>query len=343
MAIIAVTKRGLQVAFKIAKAFGGDIYVKSRYFEKEREFIKPIMGNFTDFVHLIFPKYEKIVFVTATGIAVRAIAGIIKDKRTDPAVVVIDEQANFCISLISGHIGGANELTRKIAKVLNSIPVITTASDRQGFIGIDTLAQKLGLFIENFSDLKYVSSALVNGHSIALLGDEKEVLSIFKENLQGKKWTLNKCKKSKAAVFITDKRVSCNIPYVILRPKRIVLGIGARKNASFEVLQERLISTLENYSLSKKSIHSIATIDIKKDEDCILKLGEILNVPVIFYSAEELRTVESCFPISNFVKKTVGVGSVAQPAAYLASRRGDKISYYRGQGITLALYRRRII
>lgn len=346
MAIVVVTKRGLKIASKIEKAFSCDIYIKSNYIDDKSSInVKRIKGNFIRFVHSIFPKYDQIVFITATGIAVRSIAGVVEDKRYDPAIVVIDEQGRYCISLLSGHFGGANELARKLSKTLNAQPIITTASDGQGFEGIDTLAKELGLYIDNFKCLKYVSSALVNGCNVAFLGDEKELLSFFRSKLKQKTATFNKKldKKCKAAVFITDKEVSCSIPHVILRPRKIVLGIGARKNTPYKVLQKKLDDILKSYNLSKKSIYRIASIDVKKHEKCILKLGEELGVPLIFYSAEELKTVESLFHVSDFVRKTVGVGSVAKPAAYMASNKGSKILYYAGSGITLAVYKRGIL
>ena len=133
LAVIAITKNGINIAHKIKAGVGGDIYITERFFNKsDLGKAYPIKTSFIDFVHHIFPQYDGLIFVTATGIAVRAIAKMVEDKRLDPAVVVVDEQGEFAISLLSGHLGGANELASKVAHV-KCTPVITTASDIQGF------------------------------------------------------------------------------------------------------------------------------------------------------------------------------------------------------------------
>jgi len=351
IAIIALTKNGVKIANTLKESLGGDIFLSERLFGVlgrngiDREGYCYIQPPFVNFIHSIFSEYDNFIFITATGIAVRSIAKVIKDKRTDPAVVVVDEQGKFAISLLSGHLGGANELTSKIAKILNSTPVITTASDGKGFTGIDVLAKKLGLYIENFSDLKKVSSLLV----------EKEKVAVILESGLGWEELFEKIGSSlvfcevlpedvKAAIYITDKNiVEPRIPYVILRPKNTVLGIGARRGVCKDVLFSLVREALKELDLSKNSVRGIYSIDIKSDEKCIHQLAKYLKVPLGFYMKDELLKVEEYFPISPFVKKTVGVGAVARPSAYLASDGGEELGYYRNNGITLAIYKRRTI
>lgn len=342
IAIIALTKGGTRIAKMLRQSLDGDIYVSERL--AKGECFYPIKAPFIDFVHQIFPEYSGIVFITATGIAVRAIARAIKDKKTDPAVVVVDEQGKFSISLLSGHLGGANELATRVAEILKAIPVITTASDNKGFLGVDVLAKKLGFSIDNFQDLKKVSSFLIDGEKVAVMSEQglygEKLLrnigssAVFCEHIP---------EDANAAIFISDEKVlKPKIPYVILRPKNTVLGIGSRRGASYDELLLLVRRALSDLNLSKESIRCIASINIKKDEVCINKLAECLKVPFMLYTKTELLKVEDHFPISDFVKKTVGVGSVARPSAFNASFRGKELGFYTSNGITLAIYKRRI-
>lgn len=343
IAVIALTKKGTDIAGKLNRGKGWDIYVSPKHLLPEKKTsAMAIEGEFIKFIHGIFHRYCGLVFVCAAGIAVRAIAGVLRDKRSDPAVVVVDDGGNYAISLLSGHIGGANRLAREVAKILGSTPVLTTASDISGFAGIDVIAKDLGLYIDNFGDLKHVSAALVNGDNVALIpgddGDPKELKHLLNHSniLVAHKLPSG----VKAAVYFTDHEVvGPSIPHVILRPRNIVLGIGAKCGASFSNLLGALDKLLLETKLSKNSIRGIATIDIKREETCILELGKLLKVPIHYFTARELAAVEGKFPSSAFVKKTVGVGSVARPSGFLASSFGEEQSYYKGDGITLAIYK----
>lgn len=345
-AIISLTKRGFDQAKFIAKVFDYrvDIYAKRLTKTDYPLEVFPIEGNFTAKVHRIFSQYDNIIFICATGIAVRAIADVVDDKRKDPAIVVVDEQGKFAISLLSGHLGGANQLCTKIAQALEAIPVITTASDGQGFEGIDVLSKKLGLYIDNFSQLATISSLLINDEKVAFIGDDEVLLKTIREHIPKQNAVFEKDipKDAKGVVFVTDKTAETKLPSIFLRPQNTILGIGSKRGVSYEILEQGLYNILEEQSLSPNSIRCIASIDIKKDEKALAFLAEKLKVPFKTYTAEELAVVEDLFPISKFVKKTVGVGSVARTAAYLASYRGKEISYNVFNGITLAIFKRRI-
>lgn len=368
VAIIAITRNGIKVANKIQAGIGGDVYIPQRFYKRgkfgpenansqrdqenanQQQGLNAYTGKvytikapFIEFVHRIFPKYNALIFVTATGIAVRSIAGVVWDKRSDPAVVVVDEQARYAISLLSGHLGGANELASEVAKILDCMPIITTASDAQGFEGIDVLAKKLGLYIDNFIDLKRVSACLVNGEKVAIsmgMDFPREKLA----HLPGITEVVSNVipEDAKGCVFVTDEKVSPPpVPYVILRPQNTVLGIGARKGASYDELLALVNRSFVDLNLSEKSVSCISSIDIKKDEECICRLAQYLNVPIKLYTKEQLSKFEHRFPISPFVKKTVGVGSVAKPSACIASCDGKELGYYTAKGITLAVFKRR--
>lgn len=353
IAAIAVTKNGCMIGGKIQKNLGCDLYIPGRFLKPVDQNRRSksgrtfqIEGNFIDFVHNIFNKYEGIVFVTAAGIAVRAIAGVLRGKRVDPAVVVVDEKGNFSVSLLSGHLGGANDLARTVAKILGATPVITTASDVSGFEGIDVMAKRLGLYVENFAELKKISSCLVNGEKVAFVVETGFPVNKIKEKFKGAKAVFcNEVPADAAAcVYITDFNIKPpGIPHVILRPRRTVLGVGAKRGAACEETLMLAKSALGKLNLSQNSVAYISTIDIKRGEECIEKLAQYFNAPLQFYSIKNLAEVENQFPMSSFVKETVGVGSVARPSGYLASGCGEELGYFRGAGVTLAVYKKAFI
>ncbi len=335
IAIVAITKNAAIIAKKLYETLEGDVFVKEKY---KFDGSYAIEGDFINFVHDIFRKYSGIVFIMATGIVVRSIAGVINDKFTDPAVVVVDEKGKYAISLLSGHIGGANRLAINISSIIGAQPIITTATDLEGIISLDVIAKNYGLYLENAGDLKKVSAALVNRENVRfIIDDDLGIITLFDEYIKK-----NLDDKADAIVYVTNRIVK-NIdekPYVVLRPKNIVIGIGCKKGVSFNDLFAFVNETFENMSYSLRSICLMATIDIKKDEEGIQRLAKFLDVPLLLYTEDDLRTVEDKFPISDFVFHTVGVGSVARPSAYLASNKGKEISYLKKNGMTLAIYRK---
>jgi cobalt-precorrin 5A hydrolase len=357
LAVITITKNGFRLGAKIAKEMGADLYAPENGALCDCPNFYAIKGNFIEFVHGIFNRYEALVFFTAAGIAVRAIAKVLRDKTMDPAVVVADERGKFAVSLLSGHLGGANELAVRVAEILGAVPVVTTASDTAGFEGIDVMAKKMGFCIERFFELKRVSACLVNGEKVAFVaepGIPENVLNAMKERLRGTaaafcrmdfsdnspRDACDTFRDAAAAVFITDGKIAQpGIPHVVLRPRDMVLGIGTKKGTAFEKLLDLVKKAMEELGISENRIGCIATIDMKKDEECINMLARHLDAPVKYYSCRELANVEEKFPISYFVKKTTGVGSVARPAAYLASMRGMELKYCKMKGITLAVYK----
>lgn len=356
LAVIAVTRNGSRLGAIIVKELGGDLYVLEKYAPPDARSFHPIKGDFIEFVHGIFDKYDGLVFLTAAGIAVRAIAEVLKGKTVDPAVVAVDEQGKFAVSLLSGHLGGANELAVRVAGVLGAVPVVTTASDTAGFEGIDVMARKMGFYVESLADLKKVSACLVNGEKVVFMVEPdfpENVLNEMKKRLRGttaafysKAFSESPAdafgpipQDAAAAVFITDANIKPrDIPYVILRPRNIVLGIGTKRGTAFEALLALVKKALKELDLSEKGIGCIATIDIKQNEECINMLARYLDVPVKYYNTGQLAKVESKFSVSPFVKKTTGVGAVAKPSAYLASLHGAELGYYKDRGITLAVY-----
>lgn len=344
--------------------------------------------NFKEIVKKSFQFYDAIIFISSTGIAVRAISPFIQSKDKDPAVIVIDSTGKYVISLLSGHLGGANELTEKIAKIIGAEPVITTATDNLNIKAPDIIAKENDLVIENLKKAKDIAALLVNGEKVAFIDEEdlvnfpkgyinnikdakglvfvtnklhieedffyknKQLLSQNPSKHKEKKGTVKETlisnyieKEAKTSVKelsmlenthnqkginLTSKDVQVQIKHEELQKKcilklirkNIVLGIGCRKNYDDITMKENVIKVLKEENIDFKSINSIVSVEIKKDETAIKELSKFLRCPFITYSLEEIKKVEHKFKGSEFVRKTIGVGSVCEPSIEL---KGGKI------------------
>lgn len=299
ISIISVTEKGDEIAYKIKENFDSYIYLKS----KLKDFK---LDNITK---ECFKKYKAIVFLSSTGIAVRAISKYLKGKDVDPAVIVVDVCNNFTISLVSGHLGGANKLTYEISNVLGNIPVITTATDNMDLIAPDILAKNNNLIIEDLKKAKVIAGRLVNKETVYFKDNEKKIDCpkgyIETEDLKDN------------TVWITNSLKEKENVLKLIR-KNIILGIGCRKDTDSKKLSDFVSSVLLENNLDKRSVKLIASIDVKKNEKAILDLAKELNSKLKFYTKEEIMTVEEKYEGSAFVKATVGVSSVSEPVVDLS-------------------------
>ena len=347
IAIIAVTEKGKNTAEKIASELENvDVFFQKRG-------IKELTGE-------LFNKYECIIFVSACGIAVRCISPFLKSKFEDPAVLVVDDNGNNVISLLSGHIGGANEITLKIADVLNANPVITTSTDTNKKGALDVIVSKIGGYVENLREsAKLVNSYLVDDKRVGIYFDsdyesEKDSLNLSGFELIDEKTEIDAIAKLDVLVSVTDKlrcwvdEIIYNIKkdneekedliYIKLVPRRIALGMGCRKNTETEKMIEEfsMFSALNN--IHPAAIVKTGSLIIKKDEKCMIDLSKALCAEFNLFDVDEICTCDYMFDKSEFVKKNTGVYSVAQPSAYLLS--GNVISEkYKNNGTTFAFGR----
>lgn len=339
-AIITLTKGGAKLGLKLLEHLDDTVLYTHPKFYIENSKTEKIEGKMAGFVGKIFHQYQCLIFIMATGIVVRSIAPYLQDKKTDPAIIVLDEKGKNVISLLSGHIGGANAYTKEIAKILGANPVITTASDVNDLIAVDTLAMEMNCRIEDFADATKITAHIVNGERVGMISDipidkalpENIIIMnthMPKENLKG-------------LIYITDKRnvheVSCD--RVVLRPQNIIIGIGCRRKTPAQKILAAIEDTLFNLNISDQSIKHIATVDVKKDEEGIIQAAKALNVPLVTIDRESIREVEHQFEGSPFVKKSIGVGAVCEPVAFLSSGRGNMIQKKKKYGgITIAVFR----
>jgi len=347
-AIICLTNQGYSIADSLkSKSLqfckeDVDIYAPEKIFVSREDFIK--YNSLSETVKDIFPRYKKIIFIMALGIVVRVIAPLIKDKTSDPAVVVIDEAGRHVISVLSGHLGGANNLARDIANALDAEPVITTATDVWGLPAVDELARENKFAIEPVSAIKGANSAIINGKSIHIYSDIPLMLKNYQQiKLYGINDYPKLCQQAGYNVIITNRIVNNYCSNTInLRPQNLVMGIGCRSGTTSKELHQAIKSALIICKRSELSLRALATIDRKAGEQGLILVSRLLNLPIISFSVAQIDSlIRSGFQsanFSNFVQQAVGVPAVSEPAAILASRKGELIlPKIKFRGITIAI------
>ena len=335
LAIITITRQGFDLAIRLMEVLPGvQLYVSQKYVESPIQGVIPFDGNMKNLVAEVFQKHEGFIFIMATGIVVRMIAPYIQDKKVDPAIVVMDLKGKFAISLVSGHLGGANELAQLVAEKTGAIPVITTGTDTMGTIAPDMIAKEIGGELEDFGPLKYVSGALVDGERVAVAN----LTGVRVKSLEGElKKNVILCRSigeilaahCKAAILITHELIpeeaQQRMPvHVVIRPKVLSVGLGCNRGTALEEFEEGVFSILGQHRLSQRCIQTLATAELKRDEEGLLKFADKYGWPIQFWSKEELKAVQIPNP-SETVAKFVGVRGVAEPAAILSAKGGQLI------------------
>ena len=315
-------------------------------FRNVKEFAKPIDSSLRDWTGRRFAQSDAIIFIGACGIAVRSIAPFVSSKKTDPAVVVIDEQGKFAISLLSGHIGGANELTEEISNLLHATPVITTATDINNKFAVDVFAKTNGCYISDMTMAKEISAALVNGNSVGFASDFPWVGEIPKE-LQLLDEEDETKEKPEMGIYVTNSYLKHPFVHTLyLVPKIITLGVGCKKDTPADTVEKVVRKACDELLIPSVSMELVASIDLKKEEQGILEYCKERNLPFETYSAEQLKEVEGSFAESKFVEETTGVDNVCERSAILgSSKHGEKsnliLRKYAEDGVTAALARRK--
>lgn len=334
IAVISITPNGNRLARRLAELTPCDCYTNDRLMQ---DGFLPLDGGFSDGVAQLFNRYSRLLFICATGIVVRTIAPLVVSKLSDPAILVMDEQSKHIISLLSGHVGGANRLTLELAELLGADPVITTATDVNQVAALDMIAKAIDADIVDYrNSVKMINHMLVSGKRVGLYQQHAQaddtrgfiIVDDFEQlpQLDALVW-----------IGISDTLPEFNFPVVQVVPRRVVAGIGCRRNTPCDDVHRLLMQQLKQNRLHPLALKAIGSIDVKRDEAGLNQLAQRLGVPFQTYSAQELALHQHRFPASEFVKQTVGVGSVSQPVAWLMSAgnlRGDTLKQ---QGITITL------
>ncbi|MDQ0246601.1 cobalt-precorrin 5A hydrolase [Bacillus fengqiuensis] len=334
-AIVAITKHGVELARNLSVSFqNADLYYMKK-FEKgdeEKRNIQMFEGSVRLLLPSLFQSYKGIILIISLGAVVRMIAPLLKDKKTDPGVVVIDDKGEHVISVLSGHLGGANELTREVAAALGARPIITTASDVQKTIPVDLFGKRFGWVWDSAEKLTPVSASVVNEEQVAVIQEsgEKEwwdydrplpenikTYASIEEALQVK---------PNAALVITHRQLteeeqSVLTNGVLYRPKVIVLGMGCNRGTSSDEIESVIKETLDELRFSIKSVKAISTIDLKKDEEGLIETAKKYGWDFTYYSPKQLNAIEIEQP-SDTVYKFTGAYGVSEPAARLYSGAG---------------------
>ena len=274
-----------------------------------------------------FADNEALVFIGAAGIAVRAVAQFVHDKLKDPPVIVIDENGSFVIPLLSGHVGGANSLALEIAEAIKAQPVITTATDVSGAFSVDVFARENELRIANRDGIAKVSSSALEGKPVTLCikdyppEEPVDVLIADEEAAKGLK----------------------DAAKIVLCPKRYAIGMGCRRDKSYEDLRAFAEDVLSNNGIDINDAGCIATIDAKKDEEGLKRLSQAWRMPLITFEAGLLAKAEGDFSHSDTVLEKVGVDNVCERAAVLAAGKGSQIKVKKTarDGMTVAVAERK--
>ena len=284
--------------------------------------------------------HHALVFVGACGIAVRTIAPWITDKLHDSPVLVMDEQGRYVIPLLSGHVGGANELAIRLAEELGAIPVITTATDLHGSFAVDLFAKRNDLWIRNREGIARVSAKVLAGEEITMsvqtghLAAEEVIPAGIRQCVYPPV--------EKVDVLIADNTEEIfqkEAAELLLQPKKYILGVGCKKGTDSVKLEAFLRKILEEQGIAIEQVTALASIDVKKEEESLLEFSETYRIPFRTYAAQELQAVPGEFHGSAFVKAQVGVDNVCERAAMKAAGADGRI--YLGKqaqdGMTVAI------
>lgn len=330
-AVWVLTRGGLALSRKLKKRRNDGVFFVSDRFDDAVCDVS--FKSLKDCVGENFTRYPRHLFIMATGIVIRVISDHIKDKTIDPAVVSMDDAGRYVISLLSGHLGGANQLAMEIADLTGADPVLSTATDVNQVPAIDMIAQKKGLKIENPEQIKQINMAFLAKEKIWV----HDPFDLFSGNfLEG---------------FLSEKR-ECHCRVIIddcihddekclrLRPLTLCVGIGCNRGTKASEILDFLRDVFVQNGLSLLSIRHMATIDIKKDEQGILKSSESLKIPVVFFENSELDCVKNVKNNSQIVKKYTGAKSVCEAAAILSAANGELIvEKQKTKNVTLAVAR----
>lgn len=343
--IISFTQNGIELSKRIAGALSGDevfLYTKCSYAEKTDGVIYE-EKSVREWTREKMSGHNALLFVGACGIAVRSLAPCMTDKLQDNPVLVIDEKGRFVIPLLSGHMGGANELAGKLAQKLDAVPVITTATDLNDGFAVDLFAKQNGLWIENKDGIAKISAKVLAGEKVGVYiepghWDDEEALpqGLCLSPYPAELVIASSKRESASADFASQEVLLC------LRPKEYVVGMGCKKGKKAEEIEAFLREKLTAAGIRMNQVCALSSIDAKKEEEGLLAFCQKENIPFFTFSAKRLLELKGDFHASAFVEAQVGVDNVCERAALAPCGPGGSLIMEKQaqDGMTLAIAKR---
>lgn len=345
LAIIAITRNGAQLGARLQAARPrGQLFVLDRFAGAAGEMATPFSGELKELVARVWRSFDGFAFIMATGIVVRMVAPHLSGKQRDPAVVVLDEAGRFAVSLLAGHLGGANRLAVELAAACDGTPVITTATDVNGLTAWDEAARQAGLRVEPVAHIKNLNSLLLEGGRIALV-DRRGRVTPFFANTPGVEVHTNFAAALQSGatglVFVThrllpdlDRRPNL----LALRPPDLVVGIGCNRGTGADEIEATVTRELGRAFLAFASVGRLASVQEKVDEAGLLEFAARHALPLDVYPAAALNTVIAPSPASPHALAAVGAKGVCEPAAILAAAGGPLLITKKKSGnVTIAV------
>ena len=324
VSVLAITKNGIIIGEKLKELFPNWNIFAPVKLSNENNDIVWYSEPTTDKIIELFKNSNALICLFSLGAVIRLIAPHLKDKKTDPAVIVIDDKTNFVISVLSGHIGGANELTQEISEKLNALPVITTAADVNKTIAVDLVGREFGWKIDDDTTVTKISAHMVNAEPIGVFqqtNDQKWYKQLPKNVTIYDSLEELKKSNSKAHLIISDIIIDNELSQesVIYRPQSLVIGIGLHWDTTKDTIKEGIEHCLKKFNLSSKSIAKLVSIKKPEDVQGLIDLGKEMQVPVEYVDREELAEIITPNP-STTVKAFEGTASVSEAAAIKVSK-----------------------
>jgi len=346
LALIAITRNGALLGRKLREGLSGaELYVSRRYASQAgplRELFDP--AELKSLIASLWHDVDGLICIMASGIVVRLIAPQLTSKESDPAVVVMDEAARFAISLLSGHLGGANDLAERCAFISGARAVITTATDVNDLPSFDLLAKDHGWAIDDITRVKTLNSLLLDDEEIAVVDPSGLTRSWF--HGRGRLCFYDSFAKAiesraRGVLFVSNRHIPPQTQpdnLLILRPRNLVLGIGCNRGTPLEEIDEFVATQLRRILLSPKSVGRIATAEAKRDEAGLVAYARQLDAELTFYESADLNRVTVPTRPSPHALAAIGANGVAEPAALLASGGGRLLlKKVKSSNVTLAV------
>lgn len=327
LAIIAITPGGTELAHRLHRqAEEAELWLPQKFCcdDGANYYDEPL----AELLPQLFNRVDALVCIMATGIVVRLLAPHIKSKDQDAAVVVCDEKGCHAISLLSGHLGGANELAAEVAKNLGGTAVITTATDVNQLPAFDEIARRQDMTVEPLERIKLLNGLLLEGKSIELVDASGRVAEAYRDISHvspARSFADALTGSAEGLVFASNRylrQLETDNRLLALRPRNLMVGIGCNRDTSAEEIEAVVRETLQHAFLAFASIGGIASIDAKRDEAGLLSFAEKYRLPLQFYTADQLNQIDAPTPASDYVQQAVGAKGVCEPAAIKAAAAG---------------------